>query len=90
MQTITISIPQKLSDRYLDIKTLQSLMLQNFVVAEYQRGNLSLRDSAAILEISYIEFMDLLGKYHLSFINADKSELVTNYSRFNNFMQQYR
>jgi len=90
MQTITISIPQTVSDRYKDVNILQTLMLQNFVVAEYQRGNLSLRDSATILEISYTEFVDLLGKYHLSFINADKSEILHNYSKFNAFMQQYR
>jgi len=90
MQTITISIPQTLSDRYLDINYLQKLMLQNFVIAEYQRGNLSIRDASTILEISYNEFMDLLGKYHLSFINADKSEIADNYSKFHSFFQLYR
>lgn len=90
MQTITITIPQTLSDRYLDINTLQTLMLQNFVVAEYQRGKLSVRDAAAILEISYSDFIDLIGSYHLSFINADKSEIQNNYNNFNSFMQQYK
>jgi predicted HTH domain antitoxin len=90
MQKITISIPQTLSDRYLDINHLQKLMVQNFVIAEYQRGNLSIRDAATILEISYNEFVDLLGKYHLSFINADKSEITDNYNKFHSFFQLYR
>jgi len=82
MQTITISIPQTLSDRYLDINYLQKLMLQNFVIAEYQRGNLSIRDASTILEKSYNEFIDLLGRYHISFINSDKSEIADNYNKF--------
>jgi predicted HTH domain antitoxin len=90
MQTITISIPQTLSDRYLDINYLQKLMLQNFVIAEYQYGNLSIRDASTILEISYNEFMDLLGKYHLSFINSDKSEIAINYNKFHTFFQLNR
>ena len=90
MQKITISIPQTFSDRYLDINHLQKLMVQNFVIAEYQRGNLSIRDAATILEISYNEFVDLLGKYHLSFINADKSEITDNYNKFHSFFQLYR
>ncbi len=90
MQTITISIPQTLSDRYLDINYLQNLMLQNFVIAEYQRGNLSIRDASTILEIPYNEFIDLLGKYHLSFINADKSEIADNYNKFHSFYQLNR
>jgi len=90
MQTISVNIPQSLSDRYLDVNNLQSLMLQNFVVAEYHRGSLSLRESAAILEITYSEFIELLGKYHLSFINADQSEIANNYNQFNSLMQQSR
>jgi len=90
MQTITITIPQMLSDRYVDITMLQNLMLQNFVVAEYQRGSFSIREASALLNISYNDFIDLLGKYHLSFINADKSEIVNSYNKFNYFMQQYR
>jgi len=90
MQTITISIPQTLSDRYLDINYLQKLMLQNFVIAEYQCGNLSIRDASTILEISYNQFMDLLGKYHLSFINTDKSEITDNYNKFHSFFQLHK
>ena len=86
MQTITISVPQTLSDKYVDINILQSLMLQNFVVAEYQQGNLSVREAAVILEVSYNEFIELLGKYHLSFINADKSEIRNSYGQLNQFM----
>jgi hypothetical protein len=90
MQTISITIPQTLSDQYVDVNTLQSLMIQNFVVAEYQRGSLSLRESAAILELTYNQFIDLLGQYHLSFINADKSEIVSSYHAFHSFMQNRR
>jgi predicted HTH domain antitoxin len=90
MHTITISIPQTLKDKYLDLNILQNLMLQNFVIAEYQRGNLSIRDASTILEISYNEFMDLLGKYHLSFINTEKSEISDNYNKFNSFFQLYK
>ena len=74
----------------MDINHLQKLMVQNFVIAEYQRGNLSIRDASTILEISYNEFVDLLGKYHLSFINADKSEITDNYNKFHSFFQLYR
>ncbi len=87
MQTITISIPQILSEKYLNINDLQGLMLQNFVIAEYQRGNLSVREATTILAISYNEFMNLLGKYHLSFINAGKSEITDNYNKFQSFFK---
>jgi len=90
MQTITISITSILSDRRLVINHLQQLMLQNFVIAEYQHENLSIRNASTILEITYNEFMDLLGKYHLSFINADKSEIADNYNKFHSFFQLYR
>lgn len=87
MLTLTIPIPQMLSDKYLDLNNLQKLMIQNFVIAEYQCGNLSIRDASTILEISYSEFIDLLGKYHLSFINADKTEITENYKSFKSFYQ---
>lgn len=90
MQTITISITSTLSDRRMVINHLQQLMLQNFVIAEYQHENLSIRNASTILEITYNEFMDLLGKYHLSFINADKSEIADNYNKFHSFFQLYR
>lgn len=85
MQTITISIPEALSERYVN-SSLQTLMLNNFVVAEYQKGNLSIRDSAEILKLSYSQFIDMLGSYHLPFINANKQEIQSNYDKFRSFI----
>lgn len=90
MKTITISIPETLSARYVNTTSLQTLMLNNFVVAEYQKGSLSVRDSAEILNLSYSDFIDMLGNYHLSFINADKHELNNNYHKFQSFISQNR
>jgi predicted HTH domain antitoxin len=90
MKTVTISIPQTISERFTDVEKLQFLLLQNFVIAEYQRGTFSLREAATILKITYNDFIDLLGKYNLSFINAEKSEINHNYQLFSKFMQQHR
>lgn len=49
MKTITLALPEALSSRYTNTEVLQDLMLKNFVVAEYQKGNLSIREAAEIL-----------------------------------------
>ena len=90
MQAITISIPETLSARYVNTTSLQTLMLNNFVIAEYQKGSLSIRDSSEILNLSYSEFIDMLGSYHLSFINADKQEIKANFNKFQSFINQQR
>ena len=90
MKTITLALPEALSSRYTNAEVLQDLMLKNFVVAEYQKGNLSVREAAEILDISYTGFIDLLGSYQLSFINADKREIQSNFEQFQSFINQHK
>lgn len=90
MKTITISIPDTLINSYDDTAFLQTLMLRNFVVAEYQRGSLSVRESANILNLSYYDFLSMLGTYNISFINANKQELDDNYAKFQSFLNKHK
>lgn len=75
MATVKIEIPDDLIEEFNDIEHLQRVVLEDFVIEQRQCGTISLGRAAELLEISYTEFFDLLGKKGLSFANATPREL---------------
>lgn len=88
MHTIAIPVPQPIWNAEPDRKALQRRLLEYLVLDEYQRGVISIRESASMLELSYEEFMDFLGAHRVSFINATPEELEQSYQRFSAYMEQ--
>lgn len=88
MHTITIPIPQPIWNVEPDIAALQQRLEEYLILDEYQRGSISLREGAAMLHLSYEEFMDFLGSHRVSFINATLEESQESYRAFSNYMEQ--
>ena len=60
------------------------------VIREFQKGFLTIHQSAQVLGLSYDGFMEWLGERGLSFITATPQELEESYNNFKIFMQGYR
>jgi predicted HTH domain antitoxin len=75
MTTVTIEIPDDLIEGFNDLKQVQRVVLEDFVIEQRQCGKISLGRAAELLGTSYIEFFDLLGKKGLSFANATPREI---------------
>ncbi len=76
MQTVTIDVPEEIVERYNSIDKIKLIILEDFVASEYTKGNISMRQGAKMLEVTYEEFMvDFLGSRKISFINGTPDEL---------------
>jgi hypothetical protein len=76
MKTIPILIPDEIIDIYSNIEQLRQAVIENFVAGEYEKGNISIRQGAGILGLTYEDFMvGFLGKRKMSFINGTAEEL---------------
>ncbi|GAK52040.1 hypothetical protein U14_03287 [Candidatus Moduliflexus flocculans] len=87
IHAITIPIPQPIWNAEPDIAALQQRLLEYLILDEYQRGLISIREGAAMLHLSYEEFMDFLGSHRVSFINANSDELQESYRMFSDYME---
>jgi hypothetical protein len=82
MQSIQIRFPDEIVALYPDIEELKSVILQDFIASEYIKGNISIRQGANFLGMTYEEFMvDFLGKREISFINGSKVELESEHGK---------
>ncbi len=52
------------------------------VISEFQKGHLTIRESAKLLDLTYEGFIELLGERNLSFINTSQDELAQSYVHF--------
>lgn len=86
-QMINIQIPDSIAEIYPTVDELQKGLYEDIVISEFQKGNLSIRDSADILNVTYEGFMEFLGERNLSFITASKAELDESYVNFERFTQ---
>jgi len=76
MQAITIEIPEEIVENYHTIEALRQAIYEYVVANEYQKGNISIRQGAKMLNLTYEEFMvDFLGDRKISFINGASLEL---------------
>ena len=76
MQTVTINVPDELWEHYRNIDDLKQEIFEDFVASEYKKGNITLRQGARMLEVTYEQFMvNVLGDRKISFINTPLEEL---------------
>lgn len=89
-KTINIEIPDPIIENYASIDELERSLYEDIIISEFQKGNLSIRDSAELLGLTYEGFIEFLGKRKIPFINATKDELEESYKNFELFMQTYQ
>ena len=76
MPTIEIDIPDEILANYQSIDDVKQEIYEDFVADEYKKGNISIRQGAKMLGLTYEEFMiDFLGSRKISFINGTNQEL---------------
>jgi len=69
---------------FLGVHKMQaiSIEIEDIVANEYQKGNISIRQGAKMLGLSYEEFMVyFLGERKISFINGTPSELEAEFQQ---------
>jgi len=86
-QTITLEIPAAIAEMSENLTDLKRRLYEDIIIAEFQKGNLSIRESAKLLGLTYEGFLEWLGRQQLSFITASQVELVESYHHFEAFMQ---
>ena len=80
MITIPILMPVEVTEIYSDIEELKQIIIEDFVAAEYKKGNISIRQGSSLLGMTYEEFMvDFLGKRKISFISGTEEELESEF-----------
>jgi len=89
-QAITIEIPDSIAEQYATWGELKESIYESVVIREFQKGVLTIRESAQILGLTYEGFMEWLGERGLSFITATPQELEESYNNFEKFMQSYK
>jgi hypothetical protein len=82
MPAITIEIPEEIWDNYHTREAVRQAIYEDVVANEYQKGNISIRQGAKMLGLTYEQFMvDFLGDQKISFINGTPSELETEFQQ---------
>lgn len=79
-----------IAENYTTMDALQRRLYEDIIISEFQRGNLSIRDCAELLDLTYEGFMEFLGKRKRSFITASKDELEESYLNFQRFARTYK
>jgi predicted HTH domain antitoxin len=85
--TIYVEIPDMILERYTSPTELERSIYEDIIISEFQKGHLTIRESAKLLDLTYEGFMELLGERNLSFINASQDELKQSYEDFERFLQ---
>ncbi|GEM_PF-728650 len=81
-RALTIEIPKEISVHYSTLQELKQTIYEDLVAGEFQKGNLSLRQGAALLGLTYEEFMiNFLGDRQISFINGNPNELAAEFQQ---------
>lgn len=88
-QTVVIPVPDEIVERYGSSDELRQGLYEDIIIRAFQKGFLSIRESAKLLEMSYEEFIEWLGERKLPFISVQEEELSQSYEEFEAFMQSY-
>jgi len=87
--TIYVEIPDIILESYSSPTELERSIYEDIIISEFQKGHLTIRESAKLLDLTYEGFIELLGERKLSFINASQDELEQSYDNFERFLQAY-
>jgi predicted HTH domain antitoxin len=90
MTTITLELPEEILINFNGINEIRRTLYEDFIIAQRQRGNISLGRAAELLGVTYSELFNRLGEKGLSFINANPEELEESYQHFEKIMEQAR
>lgn len=88
-QMIAVKIPDLIAEKYATPGELEHNILEAMLIREFQKGHLSLRESAGLLNVSYEGFMEWLAEREIPFVNATEAELEQSYQTFEQFMEDY-
>lgn len=86
-QTVTIEVPESIAERFASPAELRESVLEGLILSEFQRGFLSIRESAKLLGLSYEGFLERLNARGISFILASPGELNSSYQDFEAFLR---
>ena len=76
MTTISLELPDSLLEYYnQNVQEIIKEAKQAFIISEYQKGHLSLRQSANELNLSYRNFLELLWSRKISIDALNENEL---------------
>lgn len=87
--TILLEIPPTIAAMSDNLNELKRRLYEDIIIAEFQKGNLSIRESAKLLGLTYEGFLEWLGRQKLSFITASQEELTESYHHFETFIHSY-
>ena len=88
MPTIFLDIPQDIAETFHDEAELRQTLYEDFIIDQRQQGKISLGRAAELLGITYRDFLSLLGKKGVSFINATTDERHDSYAHFTQVMRE--
>jgi predicted HTH domain antitoxin len=75
MTTINLSFPDNILDSYnQNLHAIIKEIKQVFIISEYQKGHLSLKQSANALHLSYRHFLELLSSRGVAIDALSKQE----------------
>ncbi len=81
MTTINLSFPDNILDSYnQNLQAIIQEIKQVFIISEYQKGHLSLKQSANALELSYRSFLELLSSRGVAIDALSKKESEAQYN----------
>ena len=61
-KTVSIEIPDSIVEKYGSSNELERSIFEDIVIGEFQKTNLTIRESAKLLGLTYEGFIELLGK----------------------------
>jgi len=80
MPTIEIDIPEEILVNYKNVDEVKKEIFEDFIADEYKKGNITIRQGAKMLGLTYEEFMvNFLGNRKISIINGTHQELESEY-----------
>lgn len=89
-QSIALNIPDSIAEKYQSAEELRQELFTDIIIRAFQKGDLTLRESAELLKMNYEEFLEWLGEHQIPFINASEKGLSQSYNEFEAFMQTYK
>ena len=81
MTTVNLSLPDNILESYnQNLQAMIKEIKQVFIISEYQKGHLSLKQSANALDLSYRQFLELLSNRGIAIDALNENELNEQYN----------
>lgn len=90
MAIVEIEIPEIILENHQNLEEIKKELFENLVIDEYRKGNLTIRESAKLLGLTYVGFMTFLGERGISFSNLSKEELEEDMKTLNELLSKQK